>query len=137
MLHVAALPPYPTELLPSWYNSHFGTYAYIDFAGGSVVHLCGAIGAFVATKFLGPRKKSWKDMSEPMYGSSAALAMGGTLVLWIGWYSFNGGSTQAISTVTLANRSAKATLTTTMGAAGGMVAGFLYSFFIDETGTGM
>ena len=116
---------------------HLGTYAFIDFAGGSVVHLCGAIGALVATTFLGPRKRSWKDKNKPMYGSSAALAMGGTLVLWIGWYSFNGGSTQAISTITLAKTSAKATLCTTMGAAGGMVAGFLHAIITDETKTGM
>lgn len=63
--------------------------------------------------------------------------MGGTLVLWIGWYSFNGGSTQAISTVALANTSAKATLSTSMGAAGGMVAGFIYAIITDNTKTGM
>ena len=64
----------------------------IDFAGSGVVHMTGGVAALVGATLLGPRQ-SFKDgtTSTPAYG--AIFQTLGTLILWFGWYGFNGGST--------------------------------------------
>lgn len=71
----------------------------VDFAGSGVVHLTGGTTALFAAIILGPRRGRFHDESgrrlekpREFPGSSFALQMLGTLVLWFGWYGFNGGS---------------------------------------------
>ncbi len=67
----------------------------MDFAGSSVVHLTGAIGAFAALLLLGPRIGKYDSDGRPraIPGHSMPLVGLGVAILWVGWYGFNAGST--------------------------------------------
>lgn len=67
----------------------------MDFAGSSVVHLTGAVGALAALLLLGPRKGKYDANGKPraIPGHSMPLVGLGVIILWIGWFGFNGGST--------------------------------------------
>lgn len=67
----------------------------MDFAGSSVVHLTGAVGALAALLLLGARKGKYDADGNPraIPGHSMPLVGLGVIILWIGWFGFNGGST--------------------------------------------
>jgi Amt family ammonium transporter len=67
----------------------------MDFAGSSVVHLTGAVGALAALLLLGPRIGKYDAEGKPraIPGHSMPLVGLGVIILWIGWFGFNGGST--------------------------------------------
>ncbi len=73
---------------------------FVDFAGSTVVHSVGGWVALAVVLVLGPRIGRF-PMTEgpprPIRGSSLPLAMLGTLLLWLGWFGFNGGSTLAFT----------------------------------------
>ena len=111
---------------------------YIDFAGATVVHMCGGIAGLVAAYMVGPRKGRYDENgnSQPIPGHSMLLAVLGTLILAFGWYGFNVG-TQA--TVLSAGADGAFTfngtalglvaLNTTLGMGAGGVAAMLVSTF--------
>lgn len=70
-------------------GAFFADLGAIDFAGGIVVHLTAAAAALVAAILVGPRKGYGK---VPMMPHSLTMTMGGTAMLWVGWFGFNGGS---------------------------------------------
>jgi Amt family ammonium transporter len=90
-----------------------------DFAGSSVVHLTGATAAFAAVLFLGPRKGKYgpDGKPRPIPGHSMPLLGLGVLILWLGWFGFNGGSTLG----TGGNGFAEVIAVTNMGAIGGVL----------------
>jgi ammonium transporter, Amt family len=75
--------------------SDIGGKPVMDFAGSSVVHLTGAVGALAALLLLGPRKGKYDANGNPraIPGHSMPLVGLGVIILWIGWFGFNGGST--------------------------------------------
>jgi Amt family ammonium transporter len=66
-----------------------------DFAGSTAVHLIGATGALAALLLLGPRKGKYgpDGKPRPIPGHSMPLFGLGVLILWLGWFGFNPGST--------------------------------------------
>lgn len=70
-----------------------------DFAGGMVVHESAGFSAFGALKLLGPRDHGktpdGKSRDAPEK-HSMQMILGGTAILWFGWFGFNGGSALAI-----------------------------------------
>jgi Amt family ammonium transporter len=66
-----------------------------DFAGSTAVHLIGATGAFAALLLLGPRKGKYDAAGKPraIPGHNMPLFGLGVLILWLGWFGFNPGST--------------------------------------------
>lgn len=68
-----------------------------DFAGGTVVHSVGGWAALAGVIILGPRiGKYTKDGKiRPIPGHNMSLATIGAIVLWLGWFGFNPGSTMA------------------------------------------
>jgi Amt family ammonium transporter len=66
-----------------------------DFAGSTAVHLIGASGAFAALLLLGPRKGKYGPDGKPraIPGHSMPWFGLGVLILWLGWFGFNPGST--------------------------------------------
>src|SRR5688572_31180169 len=97
-----------------------------DFAGSTVVHLVGATGAFAALLLLGPRKGKYGPDGKPraIPGHSMPLVGLGVLILWLGWFGFNGGSTLG----TAGNRFAEVMLVTQLGAAAGVIGASLVSY---------
>ncbi|MBW8059226.1 MAG: ammonium transporter [Solirubrobacterales bacterium] len=75
--------------------SDVGGKPVMDFAGSSVVHLTGAVGALAALLLLGARKGKYDAAGKPRVipGHSMPLVGLGVILLWIGWFGFNGGST--------------------------------------------
>ncbi len=75
--------------------SDIGGKPVMDFAGSSVVHLTGAVGALAALLLLGPRRGKYDAEGNPraIPGHSMPLVGLGVIILWIGWFGFNGGST--------------------------------------------
>jgi ammonium transporter, Amt family len=66
-----------------------------DFAGSTAVHLIGATGALAALLLLGARKGKYGNDGKPraIPGHSMPLFGLGVLILWLGWFGFNPGST--------------------------------------------
>jgi len=75
--------------------SDVGGKPVMDFAGSSVVHLTGAVGGLAALLLLGARKGKYgpDGSSRAIPGHSMPLVGLGVIILWIGWFGFNGGST--------------------------------------------
>lgn len=66
---------------------------FYDFAGSTLVHSVGGWAAIVAVFLLGARIGKFKDgKPQVIYGHSIPLATSGVLILWLGWFGFNGGS---------------------------------------------
>jgi len=73
---------------PGWLAAR----GFIDFAGATVVHGTGGWLALAAVLIVGPRIGRFADGSPPLRGSNYPVATVGVLVLWFGWFGFNGGS---------------------------------------------
>ncbi|RAK16604.1 ammonium transporter [Anoxybacillus vitaminiphilus] len=106
-----------------WGGGWLGSMGMQDFAGSTVVHLQGAIAALIATILLGPRiGKFNKDKTPNMIpGHNQVYTVIGGLVLWIGWFGFNAGSTMG----TADGFFGYVALTTNLAAAAGAVAAIL------------
>jgi ammonium transporter, Amt family len=78
--------------------STFGGNGFWDFAGSSVVHLMGGVGALFGAIFLGPRLGRYREDGSvtAMPGHNMSIATLGCLILWLGWFGFNPGSTMAV-----------------------------------------
>ena len=73
---------------------------FVDFAGSTIVHSVGGWIALAAVLILGPRIGKYSDANKGKFtGSSFPLAVLGTLILWFGWFGFNGGSNGAMDEV--------------------------------------
>lgn len=68
---------------------------FVDFAGSTVVHSCGAWLALAGAIVLGPRtgKYTPDGRSSAIPGHNIPLAALGVFILWFGWFGFNPGST--------------------------------------------
>ncbi|RMB56320.1 ammonium transporter [Dokdonia sinensis] len=66
---------------------------FYDFAGSTLVHSVGGWAAVVAVWLLGARIGKFKNgKPQPIPGHNIPLATAGVLILWLGWFGFNGGS---------------------------------------------
>ena len=68
---------------------------FIDFAGSTVVHSVGGWVALAAILVIGPRIGRFGGTERAIPGSNLPMAVVGCLLLWFGWFGFNGGSTLA------------------------------------------
>jgi ammonium transporter, Amt family len=102
-----------------------------DFAGSTVVHLIGATGAFAALLLLGPRiGKYTKDgKARAIPGHSMPLVGLGVLILWLGWFGFNPGSTLGA----IGGRFAEVVVVTNLAAAAGVVAAVAVMYLKTKT----
>jgi len=66
---------------------------FYDFAGSTLVHSVGGWAALVAVYLLGSRIGKFNNgKPQAIPGHSIPLATAGVLILWLGWFGFNGGS---------------------------------------------
>ncbi len=70
---------------------------FVDFAGSTVVHSVGGWVALAVLLLIGPRAGRFEQDTPAlsMPGSNLPLALLGALLLFVGWFGFNGGSTLA------------------------------------------
>ena len=101
-----------------------------DFAGSTVVHLIGATGAFAALLLLGPRIGKYTKDGKPraIPGHSMPLVGLGVLILWLGWFGFNPGSTLGA----IGGRFAEVVVVTNLAAAAGVVAAVAVMYLLHE-----
>ena len=102
-----------------WLQSNLGMQ---DFAGSTAVHLIGATGALAALLLLGPRKGKFGPDGRPraIPGHSMPLVGLGIIILFIGWFGFNAGSTLNATD----GRFAEVAMVTLIGAAAGVLGAF-------------
>jgi Amt family ammonium transporter len=104
-----------------------------DFAGSTVVHLIGATGAFAALLLLGPRIGKYTKDGKPraIPGHSMPLVGLGVLILWLGWFGFNPGSTLGA----IGGRFAEVVVVTNLAAAAGVIAAVAIMYLKTKTKT--
>ncbi len=120
---------YPVQGFWKWGGGFLEQAGFLDFAGSGIVHLCGAAAALAGVLLLGARKGKYGKNGEvnAIPGCNMPLAALGTLILWLGWFGFNGGSELRVSDVGEANSVALVFVNTNMAAAGGLVFALLLS----------
>ncbi|MGK7888732.1 MAG: ammonium transporter [Leptolyngbyaceae cyanobacterium] len=76
-----------------------GHLGFVDFAGSTVVHSVGGWVALATVIIVGPRmgRFSAKRRNQQLSGHDLPLALLGVLLLWMGWFGFNGGSVLAFN----------------------------------------
>lgn len=75
-----------------------GQRGFIDFAGSTVVHSVGGWVALAAVIVIGPRLRRFAKNAPAIRGHNLPMAALGVLLLWFGWFGFNGGSTLGVDT---------------------------------------
>ena len=118
---------YPVQGYWKWGGGWLNEAGFLDFAGSGVVHMCGGAAALAGVLLLGARKGKYGPSGEvrAIPGANLPLSALGTLILWLGWFGFNGGSELIISNVAEANAVSLVIVNTNMAAAGGLVAALL------------
>lgn len=126
-LYVAAI--YPLVGMWKWGAGWLDARSFHDFAGSTIVHSVGGWGALAGVIVLGPRLGKYVNgRSNAIMGHNLPLATIGALLLWFGWYGFNGGSVLsadpgAVSLVFV---------TTTLAAAAGVVIAMTASWTVQK-----
>ncbi|MFC2109725.1 ammonium transporter [Bacteroidota bacterium] len=116
---------YPIVGAWKWGGGFLDGMGFYDFAGSTLVHGVGGWAALVAIWLLGARIGKFDENGKPkvIEGHNIPLATAGVLILWLGWFGFNGGSVlsadPALTSLTL--------VTTCLAAAAGGVGAFILS----------
>ena len=99
-----------------------------DFAGSTLVHSVGGWAALIAVYLLGPRIGKFGEDGKPQAipGHNIPLAAAGVLILWLGWFGFNGGSVLSADPA----GTSLVLVTTSLAAAAGGVSAMLFSFIL-------
>jgi ammonium transporter, Amt family len=99
-----------------WLQANIGMQ---DFAGSTAVHLIGATGGLAVLLLLGARKGKYggDGKPRPIPGHNMPMFGLGVLILWLGWFGFNPGSTLGA----LDGRFAEVALVTQLACAAGVI----------------
>ena len=116
---------YPIAGSWKWGGGFLDQLGFYDFAGSTLVHSVGGWAALVAVWLLGARIGKFKNgKTQAIPGHNIPLATAGVLILWLGWFGFNGGSVLSadpeLTSLTL--------VTTCLAAAAGGVVAAMVSF---------
>lgn len=118
----------------SWYwpfdeNAWLSEAGFVDFAGSSVVHAVGGSAALVAAFLVGPRIGKYVDgKAQVIPGHNMAFGALGVLILWLGWFGFNGGSQLAwggADSIAVGS----VIVNTNLAGASGAIAALLFSYY--------
>jgi Amt family ammonium transporter len=108
-----------------WGGGFLDSWGFYDFAGSTLVHSVGGWAALIVIYFLGARigKFDSDGASKAIPGHNIPLASAGVLILWLGWFGFNGGSVLSadpeLTSLTL--------VTTCLAAASGGISAAIFS----------
>ncbi|WP_340116322.1 ammonium transporter [Pelagibius sp. 7325] len=114
---------YPIQGSWTWGGGWLSEAGFSDFAGSTIVHSVGGWAALTGAIILGPRKGKFGPGGavHPMPGANLPLATLGTLILWLGWFGFNGGSQLALGSALDAAAIAIVYVNTNLAACAGVV----------------
>jgi Amt family ammonium transporter len=110
-----------------WGGGWLDAMGFYDFAGSTLVHSVGGWGALVGAALLGARIGKYDKAGNvhPIPGSNMPTATIGVMLLWLGWFGFNGGS---VLSADPAATSLVLVTTCLAAASGGLGAMLAYSF---------
>jgi Amt family ammonium transporter len=80
-----------------WGGGWLAQKGFWDFAGSTAVHTVGGVAGLAGILMLGPRIGKYRPDGTPnaIPGHNMTSATLGCLILWLGWFGFNPGSTMA------------------------------------------
>ncbi len=119
---------YPIVGAWKWGGGFLDSWGFYDFAGSTLVHSVGGWAALVAIYLLGSRIGKFGEDGKPkaIPGHSIPLATAGVLILWLGWFGFNGGSVLSADP----ELTSLVLVTTCLSAAAGGVAAMVLSYIL-------
>ncbi|HUK93001.1 MAG TPA: ammonium transporter [Methanomicrobiales archaeon] len=104
-----------------WGGGWIAQMGGLDFAGGTVVHICAGFSALAIMLVIGKRKGFGEHPMEP---ANIPIALLGAAMLWFGWFGFNAGSALAANGL-----AANAFVVTNTSAAAGALAWMCASWY--------
>jgi Amt family ammonium transporter len=121
---VASAVIYPVVGHWVWGGGFLSQLGFVDFAGSTVVHAVGGGMALAGALIVGPRlgKFDRKGRPRPLPAHNFPLAALGVLILWLGWFGFNGGSELAAHPEAIAS----VILVTNLSAAAGFLGALVH-----------
>lgn len=120
---------YPIVGSWKWGGGFLDEWGFYDFAGSTLVHSVGGWAALLYIAKLGARIGKFDKDGNPLAipGHNLPFAAAGVLILWLGWFGFNGGS---VLSADPGLTSLVLTTTSLAAAAGGLsAAGFVHIFY--------
>lgn len=134
LLFTAALTGFVYPIVGSWTwgGGWLATLGFTDFAGSTIVHSVGGWAALAGAILLGPRTGRFAENGSKMtmpYASSPQITIG-VMILWFGWFGFNGGSQLSFSSMADADTVANIFANTNAAAAGGVIAALIFTRLI-------
>ena len=120
---------YPIQGSWSWGGGWLAEFGFKDFAGATHVHAAAGCAALTGIYFLGPRRGRFgaEGKEVPIPGSSLPLATLGTMILWLGWFGFNGGSVGSLASPEDVIAMSNVYANTTMASAAGILTVVIFS----------
>ncbi|MBT7710835.1 MAG: ammonium transporter [Deltaproteobacteria bacterium] len=117
---------YPISGHWGWGGGWLSELGFTDFAGSTIVHAVGGFAALAVVLILGPRKGKFgmDGKAIPIPGHNIPLATLGVLILWMGWYGFNAGSTMGADAGAIGHIA----VTTTLSAAAASLTAFFVTY---------
>ena len=118
-------------IVGSWYwgGGWLAEQGFVDFAGSTIVHSTGGWAALAGVLIIGPRLGKFRSNGtvKPTPPSNVLLVTLGVLILWLGWFGFNGGSQLALGSAADAVAMSNVLVNTNLAAAAGVVAALAVS----------
>ncbi len=129
---IATAVIYPTIGHWVWGGGWLSEMGFMDFAGSTVVHAVGGGMALMGAILIGPRigKFGPNGESRPMPAHNFPIAALGVVILWLGWFGFNGGSTVSAEDPTAI---ARIVLVTNLAASTGFIGALAWAQFRTKT----
>ena len=120
---VLAAVIYPIQGSWTWGGGFISEMGFSVFAGSTIVHSVGGWAALAGVILLGARTGKYTDDGKVklIAPSNLPLATLGTMILWLGWFGFNGGSQLAMATKSDVNAIASVFVNTNIAACAGAV----------------
>ena len=114
---------YPIAGSWAWGGGWLDQLGFQDFAGSTMVHVTGGFAALAALLLAGPRRGKFRPDGgvKATPPSNVLVVTLGVLILWLGWFGFNGGSQLALATPEDAVTMSSVLANTNLAAAGGLI----------------
>ncbi|MBE9159758.1 ammonium transporter [Nodosilinea sp. LEGE 06152] len=109
-----------------WGDGMLSNLGFYDFAGSTVVHSVGGWAALIGAILLGPRRGRFQARPVAMPGHNLSISALGCLILWLGWFGFNPGSTMAADPFAISHIVVTTNIAAALGGLAATVTSWIY-----------